>query len=135
MSLMASSCVEVQNSWMTARHPDGANSPEAQRARRLVEAFEFESSADFARAIEVDPRRWNNFERGYPFSLDIARKLVTKFPGLSFDWLLDGNPRGLSVDVARKLGEYPLAPDAAAKPQKRPARELPAPRHRQRAHS
>jgi hypothetical protein len=135
MSLLAPVCVAVQNSWMTARHPDGKNSPEAQRARRLVEAFEFESSADFARAIEVDPRRWNNFERGYPFSLDIARRLVTRFSGLTFDWLFDGNPRGLSVDVARRLGEYPLAPGAAAKPQKQPARELPAPRRRRRARS
>ena len=130
MLLIASPCVQVQNSWMTARHPDGENSPEAQRARRLVKAFEFKSSADFARAIGVDPKRWNNVERGYPLSLDMARKLVRQFSGLSYDWLFDGNSRGLSVDVAIRLGEYPLAPDPPAKPQKRPARELPAPRPR-----
>ncbi len=95
---------------MTAKHPDGKNAPEAERARRLVEAMGFESSADFARWLKMDPRRWNNFEVGYPISRDVANKLMHAIPGLSFDWIFEGNPNGLSVQMARRLGELPDTP-------------------------
>ncbi len=86
---------------MTTKHPDGKNSPEAKRARLLVEVMEAESSADFARWLGIDPRRWHNFEAGYPISRDVATRLMRKIPGLSFDWIFEGSPRGLSIEMAR----------------------------------
>lgn len=107
---------------MVAKHPQGEDSEEAQRLRLLVRVMEFETSADFARWLKVDPRRWNNFEVGYPLSLDMARKLVARIPGLSFDWLFSGRPDGLSVEMARKLGEARVSnvtPIAASRRKKR----------------
>jgi hypothetical protein len=80
--------------------------------------MEFELSAEFARWLNVEPRRWNNFEAGYPFSRGIANKLVEKIPGLSRDWLFDGNPRGLSIEMARRLGEEPDIPAPKQQPAK-----------------
>jgi hypothetical protein len=107
MSLIAESTFRAQHPGMTLKHPDGKKSPSALRAKALVKAMDFRRSSDFARWMEIDPRRWNNFEVGYPFSRDMAQRLMAKIPGLSFDWILDGNPNGLSIEMARKLGELP----------------------------
>lgn len=95
---------------MTTRHPDGKNAPTAHRARQLVACMGFETSTDFARFLKIEPDRWRNFERGYPFSREVANRLVAAFPGITRDWLHEGNANGLSVEMARMLGEIPEGP-------------------------
>lgn len=113
MSLMAATHQQVHSAVVMppTKHPDGRNAPEAVRARQLVAAMAeivgSDVSADFARWLSIDPRRWNNFEVGYPISRDMAGLLIKKIPGLSYDWLFNGDPSNLSVEMARKLGELP----------------------------
>lgn len=109
MSLIAASTEGAHHVRM-ARHPLGSNSPLALRARRLVQAMGFDTSAEFAEWLGVSATRWNNVERGYPLGGGLARILKQFIPGLSYEWLYHGNPDGLSVEMARKLGEIPDIP-------------------------
>lgn len=85
----------------------GKDSPQAQRLRRLRQAEGFNVAADFAENLGITPSRWNNFEVGYPLSRSVARLLMQRMPGLSLDWLEHGRTDGLSLAMARKLGEMP----------------------------
>lgn len=105
----------VQFSWeassvvMDAARTGGPNSPMARRMRRLREAMGYNVAAEFAANIGMSPTRWNNFERGrQPVSKGAVELLVKKTPGLTSDWLLYGNPDGLSVQLYRQLdGDLP----------------------------
>jgi hypothetical protein len=48
-------------------------------------------------------KQWNNLERGYPLSRDVAIQLVQKFPGLTLDWLHLGKPDGLPGTLRAEL--------------------------------
>lgn len=80
-------------------------SPVAQRLRVLRSVITGDNAAAFAVQIGISTQRWHNFENGYPLSKEIAFKLVEFVPGLTLDWLYLGNRAGLSLDLARQLGE------------------------------
>lgn len=67
--------------------------------------MDFEVAAEFAEFLGITDRRWNNFEVGYPLSRSVARLMIAKIPGLSLDWLEEGRIDGLSIAMARQLGE------------------------------
>ena len=39
-----------------------------------------------ARRLGVSNQRWSNVTRGLPLGMDLTRRLVTRFPGLTTDW-------------------------------------------------
>jgi hypothetical protein len=57
----------------------------------------------FAAQMGISVKRWNNFERGSPLSKEIAILFVRRFPGITLDWLLLGNPSGLTLQRLREL--------------------------------
>jgi hypothetical protein len=57
-----------------------------------------------ARLLGVSIQRWSNVTRGLPLGMDLTRRLVTRFPGLTTDWLWFGRTDGMSVEMAKALG-------------------------------
>jgi len=56
-----------------------------------------------ARRLGVSNQRWSNVTRGLPLGMDLTRRLVTRFPGLTTDWLWFGRTDGMSVAMAKAL--------------------------------
>lgn len=83
------------------------DSPNAvgRRVTRLWRALGHPTSAGFAAYLGVSASRLNNVERGTPLSIDLAKTICRRVPGMSLDWLYHGNPAGLSVQLARTLDE------------------------------
>ena len=77
----------------------------------------------FARLINVEPKRWNNVERGAPVSKDMAFLLVRKFAGLTTDWIFfgkeDGLPMRIQAELADALGKVRTSPLRAGAKAKR----------------
>lgn len=61
----------------------------------------------FAMWLGITTQRWNNFENGMPLSKEVAILLVRKIHGLTLDYVFFGRTDGLSLELARKLGELP----------------------------
>lgn len=59
----------------------------------------------FAIQMKVEPKRWNNYERGYPLPRDMAVHLVRRVPGLTTDWLWLGIEDGMPGRLQRELAE------------------------------
>lgn len=79
----------------------------AHRARSLREAMGYQTQKAFAERYGFSANQWNNFERGSPISRIAAQSLKAQIPGLTTGWILDGDPAGLSLDMARRLGVLP----------------------------
>jgi hypothetical protein len=79
-----------------------------------------ENQTAFAARLDIEVRRWNNFERGSPLSKEVAFLIVKKFPDITLDWLWLGNPNGLTVKRQRELEQAarspPFRPRASAVP-------------------
>lgn len=88
---------------MSKRHPDGKNSPIARRLRALLRAEGFKTQEALGKCIGEDKRRIGNPFNGYPLSSELAQKLKRQVPGLTRDWLYDGDERGLPVDLRDRL--------------------------------
>lgn len=79
-------------------------SGEALRLQKLQMAMEFDSQRAFAAFLEVSYNRYNNVARGaYPLSKDLAIKIVRKCPGVTTDWLLEGDASTLSPKWQKAL--------------------------------
>ena len=61
----------------------------------------------FCRRYGFNVSRWANFEAGKPVGQAAALQLIRLIPDLSLDWIYFGSISGLSVEMARKLGELP----------------------------
>ncbi len=75
-----------------------------ERFRQLRIAFSGDNQSAFARSLGIKPNSWNNYENGYLPSRGVIELLCKRFPGLSSDWLLFGNPGLLSASITDKLG-------------------------------
>ena len=75
----------------------------AVRIKLLRIAIFRDNQRAFAERIEVEYKRWNNYERGLPLSLQIAIQLIEHIPGLTLDWIFLGRTDGLSPALAREL--------------------------------
>jgi hypothetical protein len=83
---------------------------QGSRLLRLREAMGISTQTAMAVALGIEVSRWNNFERSHsPLSLDVANRICARFPGVTLDWLIRGNPSGLPLDLAKRLGELPSA--------------------------
>lgn len=85
--------------------PDPVDSEVAARVRRLRETLGYETCGEFAAALGVEYNRLNNVENGHPLGKNLAFKLVQGVDGLTTDWLWFGASDGLSLKLARELGE------------------------------
>lgn len=74
------------------------------RVTHLWKSLDYASSAQFARAIGIDPRRLNNVEQGLPLGKDLAFKMRQTVPGLTVDWLWFGDASKLPLELAERLG-------------------------------
>lgn len=90
------------------RNPPQPDSNEAVSERlrllRLVKS-EGASQTAFAATLKIETKRWNNLERGYPLSKEIAFTIVRRFPDVTTDWLWFGREDGLPVKLQRELAE------------------------------
>lgn len=83
---------------------------QGDRLLRLRQVMGIPSQTGMAVALGIKLTRWNNIERGrQPISMDIAIRIRRRFPGVTLDWLLFGDPSGLSLELAKRLGELPNA--------------------------
>lgn len=64
----------------------------------------------------ISPQRWNNVENGKPLGNDLALLLVRKCPGLTLDWLYNGNRGGLSVSMDQRLNGLGEAGNGSTEP-------------------
>jgi len=92
---------------MAGRDPEGRNSELAQRLRGLREKLGYETKRAFATKLGITENRWDNVENGHPLSRQLADIVLSKIKGLTRSYLFDGDPAGLSIDMARRLGELP----------------------------
>jgi hypothetical protein len=81
----------------------------AQRLRLLRRIDSADNLTTFAARIGISMERWNNFERGGPLSKEVAILLVRSFPGITLDWLLLGDPSGLTLQRLRELQQVSIA--------------------------
>lgn len=90
------------------------NSEVAHRLSVLRQAVAGENQTAFAIRLGIEVKRWNNFERGFSLSKEIAFLLVQKIPGVTLDWLWLGNESGLPLKLQMELAEAEkLVPDRA----------------------
>jgi DNA-binding XRE family transcriptional regulator len=83
----------------------------ADRAKRLRQALGLHSQQAMAAYLGVSFNRWNNVERGLPLGHELAVLLCQRLPGMTLDWLYFGETGGLSLELARRLGEAPQPSD------------------------
>jgi len=88
---------------MAIRQKGGKHSPTAQRLRLLRSALFNEDCTQFAARINISVQRMNNFENGYPLSLEVASRIRAAVPGMSVDWLYWGDERALPAVMLDKL--------------------------------
>ena len=94
---------------MSKASPDDLDNVAIARRLRIlrhhIAGSEQGSQVRFATRIGIEYRRWNNFERGYPISRDMAVHLTRSIPGLTTDWLFLGREDGLATKLQRELTE------------------------------
>jgi transcriptional regulator with XRE-family HTH domain len=85
--------------------PLPANEAAAQRKRlkQLWRTDGYATSAKFAKALGISPARLSNAENGYPLSIEVARLIKNLIPGVTLDWLYDGDEAGLAVALRDRL--------------------------------
>jgi hypothetical protein len=94
-------------------HPE-SNSAVAKRLQALRYHLAGDSQTAFALRYNIEVKRWNNFERGFSLSKEIALHLCQRIPGLTLDWLYRGVEGGLPVQLQRELVEAGKAITEAA---------------------
>ena len=88
----------------------GTMDGQGDRLLQLRRAMGIGTQTAMAIALGIEVSRWNNFERGHsPLSLEVANRICARFPGVTLDWLIRGNPSGLPLELAKRLGELPNA--------------------------
>lgn len=73
------------------------------RLQLFKEVIAAGSQQQVADALEIDMKRWNNYERGYPIPREIAFLIMEKFPGMSAEWLWFGMMGNLSPQYTKKI--------------------------------
>ncbi len=48
-------------------------------------------------------QRMNNFENGFPLSLDVANRIRAVCPGITLDWLYHGDERAIPMELLQRL--------------------------------
>jgi hypothetical protein len=94
---------------MSRSNPDELDNTAIARRMRILRYYATGggqgSQARFAVQLGIEPRRWNNFERGYPLPRDMAVRLVRTIPGLTTDWIWLNREDGLPARLQRELAD------------------------------
>lgn len=61
------------------------------------------TQVEFARKLGVDKQRLNNALTGYNLSIELSQKMKRLVPGLTRDWLYDGDESGLTAGLRDRL--------------------------------
>lgn len=89
---------------MVEQDPE-SNEAVAARLKLLRRLVSGDSQTAFARLLNIEVKRWNNFERGLPLSKDAAFKIVRALPNVTLDWVYRGRTDGLPVRLQREIEE------------------------------
>ncbi len=65
------------------------------------------SQVEFCALYGFKVAQWSNFENGRPVGKSAAFTLCQKIPGLTLDWIYFGSTSGLTMEMAKRLGELP----------------------------
>ncbi len=90
---------------MASKDPAGKNSDIAIRLRAVMDAEGFGTQDAFAERLKVEKKRLNNALVGYPLSIELAQRIKQVVPGITRDWLYDGDEGGLPVSLRDRLRE------------------------------
>jgi hypothetical protein len=94
---------------MSRNNPDELDNFAIARRMRILRYYATGggqgSQSRFAVQLGIEPRRWNNFERGYPLPRDMAVRLVRTIPGLTTDWIWLAREDGLPARLQRELAD------------------------------
>lgn len=82
-----------------------SNEAVARRLQILRRTVSKDNQAAFAARLGIEPKRWNNFERGTPLSKEIAFLIVKKFPDFTLDWLWHAKTKGMPQSLQWELEE------------------------------
>jgi hypothetical protein len=88
---------------MSNKDPAGKDSDIAVRLRAIMDVEGLRTQDAFAERLGVDKKRVNNPLVGYPLSIDLAMKIKNAVPGMTRDWLYDGDEGGLPVSLRDRL--------------------------------
>jgi hypothetical protein len=77
----------------------------AKRLQLLRRMEAGDNQVVFAHRLGIERSRWNNLERGYPLSKDVALRIVQTWPDITLDWLFLGRTEGLTRRRAAELEE------------------------------
>ena len=101
-----------------AKNRETSPADTSTRLRHARLALGGRNATEFATKAELNPKQYNNFERGYRPGLAAAIRLCNEY-GLSLDWIYFGEPQALlsmPAGVAEKIRNYqPPEEDGAAK--------------------
>ena len=91
------------------REGDDSAEAVAERLVRLRQALEINTVTEMEQRLGVGRERYRNAERGLGLGHALGVQICRTFAGVSLDWLYLGDPRGLSLTMAERLGELPKA--------------------------
>ena len=83
----------------------------AVRLRVLRRALFHEKQSAFAKRLGIENQRYSNIENGSALSIDVARKIKFAAPGLTLDWLYDGEERALPTEMLTQLRAEAVKPE------------------------
>lgn len=106
---------------MSNRDIDAPTFEEIGRRLTLVRRVLGLSQVQIAELMNLKNSRWNNWEMGVnQIPPNEALKLKRMLPGLSTDWIYDGDSSRLSVDVAKQLDNAAASNEEPVKRRGRP---------------
>ncbi len=76
---------------MREKQEAGRGTAIARRLRAVLEAEHIPTQGAFAVRLGIEQQRLNNAFRGYPLSIDLAQRIKRAVPGMTLDWLYDGD--------------------------------------------
>ena len=106
---MASGSLAISGRSRKLQEPT-SDAARADRMRRLRQLYG-PTQAAFCRRYGFSLSQWANFEAGKPVGHKAGMQLIASIPDLSLDWIYLGSISGLSIGMARKLGELPSEND------------------------
>ena len=85
-------------------HPESTEAT-AWRLKCLRYSVAGTNQTRFAGILGIEPKRWNNLERGHPLSKEVAFLIIRRWPDISLDWLFRGKDDHLTVKRQRELAD------------------------------
>jgi hypothetical protein len=77
------------------------------RMKNLRLSLGYPKPGKFAQMLGISIARWCNVEIGHPLTHNVAVILKSKIPGLSYDYIYDGDVETLGDELRMVLGERP----------------------------